>query len=180
MYRKETFLSILNPLFNILNTFIFAFFAAVLAFAPVYEIMTSENYTAIKVIGKFQYLGSICIFMGIVGYLLGFWYYIIDAKGSPLPGDQNRIITKGLYRYVRNPMYISWLLIIFGEVLVFWSKGLVYYLFFWVVFFQFRIIFFEEPGLRRKFGESYVQYCRSVRRWIPRMTAYQENYSEPQ
>lgn len=163
-----------EKVFNIGNTIICAGIAFFFAIAPAYEIKTYENQTVIIEIEKIQYIGLLFIFIGIIGYLLCFWNFIIDAKGSPMPGDQNHLMTKGLYRYVRNPMYISFFLIILGEGLFFQSKVLFYYLFGWMVFFQLRLIFFEEPGLRKKFEESYVQYCRSVRRWIPRLKPYQE------
>ena len=82
---------------------------------------------------------------------------------------------KGLYRYVRNPMYISGYLIIFGQALFFQSLDLLLYLSFWIVWFEIKVIFFEEPSLKKRFGETYEQYRKSVRRWIPRLTPYREN-----
>ena len=77
-------------------------------------------------------------------------------------------------------MYISWYLIIFGEALSFQSLDLLLYLSFWIVWFEIKVIFFEEPSLKRRFGETYEQYRKSVRRWIPRLTPYRENGSESQ
>jgi protein-S-isoprenylcysteine O-methyltransferase Ste14 len=102
-----------------------------------------------------------------------------DAKGTPFPGDsQKYLIVKGLYRYVRNPMYISFYLIIFGQVLFFRSLDLLLYLFFWIVWLEIKVIFFEERYLKERFGETYEQYRKSVRRWIPRLTPYRGNGSE--
>ena len=95
-------------------------------------------------------------------------------------GTQKHLIVKGLYRYVRNPIYISWYLIIFGEALFFQSLDLLFYLLSWIVFSQIKVIFFEEPSLKERFGETYEQYLKSERRWIPRLTPYQENDSAPQ
>ena len=128
----------------------------------------------------FTFIGPILIVIGIIGYLLCFWNFIFDAKGTPFPGDgdsQKYLIVKGLYRYVRNPMYNSWYLIIFGEALFFQSLDLLLYLSFWIVWFEIKVIFFEEPSLKRRFGETYEQYRKSVRRWIPRLTPYREKDS---
>jgi protein-S-isoprenylcysteine O-methyltransferase Ste14 len=78
-------------------------------------------------------------------------------------------MVNGLYRYVRNPIYISWFLILLGEALWFRSLDLIYYLLVWMAFFHFKVILSEEPYLRATFGEAYEQYCRSVHRWIPRL-----------
>lgn len=138
------------------------------AFVP-YKIVTAENHVVIVQIDTIGFIGLI----GIIGYLLCFRSFIRDAKGSPLPGTpQNHLIVKGLYRYVRNPMYISWYLIILGETLYFCSLHLLFYLLAWMVFFHLQVIIFEEAWLKKKFGASYDSYCRSVRRWIPRLRAY--------
>lgn len=164
---------------NILGTFFCAIIVVILATVVPYEIVTSENHTVIPEIGKIRIVGPFLIFAGIIGYLLCFWNFIFDAKGMPYPeGIQKHLIVKGLYRYVRNPMYISWYLILLGEAIFFQSRGLLYYLLGWIIFFYFKVIAFEEPSLRAKFGESYRQYCKSVRRWIPRFKAYDANVKE--
>jgi protein-S-isoprenylcysteine O-methyltransferase Ste14 len=169
---------------NILNTFgtlLCALIVISLASYVPYEIISSENHTVIDQIGNIGFIGPCLIVIGIIGYLLCFWNFIFDAKGTPLPmGTQKHLIVKGLYRYVRNPIYISWYLIIFGEALFFQSLDLLFYLLSWIVFFQIKVIFFEEPSLKERFGETYEQYLKSVRRWIPRLTPYQENDSAPQ
>ena len=137
-----------------------------------YHIISHENHIVIDQIGPYRFIGPILIVMGILGYLLCLWNFIFDAKGTPMPGDQKHLIVKGLYRYVRNPIYISWYLIIFGEALFFQSLDLLYYLCVWIVFFEIKVIFFEEPSLKRTFGKTYEQYLKSVRRWIPRLTPY--------
>ena len=74
----------------------------------------------------------------------------------------------GLYRYVRNPMYVGVVSMLLGEALFFRSNALlVYAAGFWITTHLF-ILLYEEPVLRRQFGESYVRYCRTVNRWIPR------------
>ena len=149
------------------------------AYVP-HNIISDENHTVIDQIGRFRFIGPILIGLGIIGYLLCFWNFIVDAKGTPLPIDtQKNLIVKGLYRYVRNPMYISWYLIILGEALFFRSLDLLIYLFVWIVFFECKVIFFEERALKQNFGETYEQYCKYVPRWIPHLKPYRANDSEP-
>ena len=170
-YIRNTFLALLH-----------AFTLILLAYALPYqyEMISSEKHIVIDQIGKIRFIGPILIGIGIIGYLPCFWNFIFDAKGSSLPGDQKHLIVKGLYRYVRNPMYISWYLIIFGEALFFQSLDLLLYLSVWIVFGEIRVIFFEERYLKKRFGETYEQYRKSARRWIPCLTPYRENDSGSQ
>ena len=73
----------------------------------------------------------------------------------------------GLYRYVRNPMYLGVLLVLPGEALFFGSRDFLLYTVGWLLFVHLNVLFYEEPDLRRKFDGSYEDYRRSVRRWIP-------------
>jgi protein-S-isoprenylcysteine O-methyltransferase Ste14 len=87
----------------------------------------------------------------------------------PCPIDPPKeLVVKGLYRYVRNPMYVGILLIIIGEA-IFFEGGLLalYTLVVFLVTHTF-VILYEEPTLQRLFGESYKWYRREVGRWLPR------------
>lgn len=142
------------------------------AFIP-FKIINSENHTVIAGIGNFRLIGLAFILPGIIGYLACCWNFIFDAKGIPvIEGMQKHLIVKGLYKYVRNPIYISWYLILSGEAIYFQSRDLLLYLAGWMVFFHIKVVFCEEPYLRVTFGESYERYRKSVRRWIPRLKAY--------
>ena len=142
------------------------------AFIPL-KIINSDGHTLIEAIGNFRFIGPIFILIGIIGCLTCYWNFIFDAKGSPLiEGMQKHLIVKGLYRYVRNPIYISWYLILFGEAIYFQSQDLILYLLGWMVVFQIKVVFCEEPYLSVTFGESYESYRKSVRRWRPRLKAY--------
>ena len=160
---------------NINKTFGAIFFAIMVGYFTVFiphTIITSVNDLSFE-IGKFRFTGLILIFAGVFGYLWCLLNFIIDAKGTPLPlGSQKHLIIKGLYRFVRNPMYLSAYLIFFGESLFFQSFLLLFYLFLWIVFFHIKVVAFEEPALQSRFGELYDNYCSSVRRWIPRITPF--------
>jgi protein-S-isoprenylcysteine O-methyltransferase Ste14 len=97
------------------------------------------------------------------------WEFARSGRGTLSPADPPRaLVVRGLYRYVRNPMYLSVTLIILGEALLVGSPGLLLY---WVVWFAAANLFvmaYEEPRLQRQFGEGYERYRSAVPRWIPR------------
>lgn len=155
---------------NIFKTIFFVIIVVFLIVYFPYKIATYEGRTIITEIGRFRFLGLIFILFGIIGYLASFWGFIFEAESSPIPGDPPKhLIVKGIYRYVRNPIYISHYFVLFGEALFFQSLELFYYLFAWIVFFYIFVILIEEPFLRDRFGDKYDQYCKTVGRWIPRI-----------
>lgn len=138
-----------------------------------YKVINSEGHTIIAEIGNFRFIGPTFILIGAIGYLACCWNFIFEAKGIPaMEGMQKHLIVKGAYKYVRNPIYISFWLIILGEAIYFQSQDLLLYLLGWMIVFQIRVVVFEEPYLRVTFGESYESYRKSVPRWIPRLRGY--------
>lgn len=91
-----------------------------------------------------------------------------SGKGTLSPADPpTRLVVRGLYRYVRNPMYLAVSTIVLGEALWTHSMPLVWY---WLLFFVCCNLFvmgYEEPYLRSRFGPEYDVYTRSVGRWLP-------------
>ena len=83
----------------------------------------------------------------------------------------------GLYRYVRNPMYVGACLILFGEALLFASAGLLIYASAMFALFN-MFVYGEEARLRHTYGGSYEQYCKSVPRWIPRFKPFRGDISK--
>lgn len=82
------------------------------------------------------------------------------------------LVVKGLYRYVRNPMYVAVSLLIFGQGLLFGSVPILRYGVIVFVGFHLFVMLYEEPALRRKFGKEYELYCENVRRWWQRIRAW--------
>ena len=96
------------------------------------------------------------------------WEFAVSGRGTLAPIDPpTRLVVNGLYRYVRNPMYVGVVLILAGEAWVFWSGGLLLYAVGFFLVANLFIDFHEEPALRRTFGESYADYVRTVPRWVP-------------
>lgn len=92
------------------------------------------------------------------------------GRGTLSPVDPPRhLVVRGLYRYVRNPMYLSVTLIVLGEVLLTRSSALAWYWVLWFAAVNLFVVGYEEPTLRREFGDSYDEYTRHVGRWIPRL-----------
>jgi protein-S-isoprenylcysteine O-methyltransferase Ste14 len=115
-------------------------------------------------------IGFAGIAAGIALLAVCVWEFAQSGRGTLSPVDPPRhLVVRGLYRYVRNPMYVAVTLIVLGEATVAHSGDLVAY---WVVFFFSANVFvigYEEPDLRRRFGPSYDEYTSRVGRWIPRL-----------
>jgi protein-S-isoprenylcysteine O-methyltransferase Ste14 len=91
-----------------------------------------------------------------------------SGRGTLSPVDPpRRLVVSGLYRYVRNPMYLSVTIILLGEILIVQSRALAAYLVIWFGVVNLFVMGYEEPTLRRTFGEEYDEYTREVGRWIP-------------
>jgi protein-S-isoprenylcysteine O-methyltransferase Ste14 len=124
-------------------------------------------------LGMLRFLGVLPILAGGLLILLSAWDLTLAGKGTPAPFDPPKeFVVKSLYRFVRNPMYLGDLLVLIGESLVFESAFLVIYTLLMLCVFHLFVVLYEEPTLRRKFGESYERYRRVVPRWIPRLSAY--------
>jgi protein-S-isoprenylcysteine O-methyltransferase Ste14 len=107
--------------------------------------------------------------VGVAVYLWCAWDFATFGGGTPLPLDApKRLVARGLYRFVRNPMYVGVLLAILGQALCFGSVPTLWYALAIALFFHSFVVFYEEPALRRKFGESYAEYTKTVPRWIPK------------
>jgi len=91
------------------------------------------------------------------------------GRGTLAPVDPPlTLVIRGLYRYVRNPMYVGVVLVLLGESALFGSTSLLLYAALFFLLANLFVMVYEEPSLRARFGEPYEQYRRSVGRWIPR------------
>lgn len=118
-------------------------------------------------------LGALLIAAGLPVLLDSFARFALQGLGTPAPvaPTQNLVVT-GLYRRVRNPMYVAVTSLILGQALLFGNlRVFLYGLFVWLAFHLF-VLFYEEPTLRRTFGPQYETFCSNVPRWIPRITPW--------
>jgi len=99
------------------------------------------------------------------------WDFASKGLGTPAPMDAPRVlVVRGLYRFTRNPMYVGVLTVILGQALYYGSLRVARYGCAVLAGFYLFVIFYEEPTLRRLFGEQYENYCRRVPRWIFRLS----------
>ncbi len=93
------------------------------------------------------------------------------ARNAGAYRSPKTLVVRGLYRYVRNPMYVGVLLVIVGWTILIRSPAVAAYGASVALAFHLFVVFVEEPMLRAQFGESYGAYCRSVYRWWPTLPA---------
>jgi protein-S-isoprenylcysteine O-methyltransferase Ste14 len=114
-------------------------------------------------------LGVLCVGAGAMLLAACVFEFARSGRGTLSPADPPRhLVVRGLYRYVRNPMYLSVTIIVLGEALLSDSPALAAYWAIWFVGANLFVIGCEEPGLHRRFGASYEAYTQQVGRWIPR------------
>ena len=114
-------------------------------------------------------LGVASLLPGIGLLTACIWKSALRGRGTPSPVDPpTQLVVQGLYRHVRNPMYLSVIAILLGEILITRSVGLFTYGAVWFAAVNLFVIGYEEPTLRRQFGASYHRYAAAVGRWIPR------------
>ena len=113
-------------------------------------------------------LGWIPVAIGACIYFWCLWDFASFGRATPAPIDPPRhLVVRGLYRYARNPMYVGVLSVILGWCLLFDIGDLWIYFFLVALGFNTFVMLYEEPALKRLFGEEYAEYRRHVRRWIP-------------
>ena len=113
--------------------------------------------------------GGLLIAAGAVLYFGCLWDFTFTGRGTPAVWDPPVVfVSKGPYRFVRNPMYVAIVSILVGEALFFRSAVLGWMAAGFAAGFHLFVVFYEERTLRRRFGASYERYCSKVSRWLPR------------
>jgi protein-S-isoprenylcysteine O-methyltransferase Ste14 len=120
--------------------------------------------------GLLAWLGIALIAVGAAIYFRCAWEFAVRGLGTPAPIAPTKfLVTTALHRHVRNPMYIGVALVIFGEAVLFRSLHIAEYGVAMLLTAHIFVVFYEEPTLRRQFGEEYENYRRNVPRWIPKL-----------
>lgn len=116
-----------------------------------------------------RYLGLPLKAIGSAGLLWCIWEFFSQGHGTLAPVDPPKyLVVRGPYKYVRNPMYVSVVTTLLGEAIFFMSVPVLIEAVVFIIFAHLFVTFYEEPVLRRQFGESYQRYSQTVGRWIPR------------
>ncbi len=118
-------------------------------------------------------LGVILIIAGVPGVLDSFARFALEGLGTPAPiAPPQELVVTGLYRYVRNPIYIAVVAVILGQALLFGDRRLLWYGALLWLFFHVWVLIIEEPTLEQTFGTEYENFRTNVPRWIPRLTPW--------
>ena len=124
---------------------------------------------------RWRWLAAVPSVLGFAVALRCIWDFGWTGRGTPVPvAPPQRLVVAGFYRHVRNPMYVGFatgwigLWVVFGRadpetIAAVAAAVLAVHLF---------VVFYEEPTLRKKFGVDYIDYCRNVRRWWPRIRGW--------
>lgn len=125
--------------------------------------------------GWVRVLGALFMAAGVPALLDSFVRFALQGLGTPAPiFPTRRLVVSGLYRYVRNPMYVAATTTIFGEGLFFADvRVLAYGICAWAVSHLF-ILTYEEPTLQRTYGPEYQEFCANVNRWVPRLRPWEQ------
>jgi len=117
-----------------------------------------------------RWLGVALMAAGAPALLDSFARFALQGLGTPAPVlPTSRLVVTGLYRRVRNPMYLGVVTVVLGQGLLIGSaRVLGYGVWLWLIFHLF-VLGYEEPTLERSFGTEYDRFCRNVPRWIPRL-----------
>lgn len=137
-----------------------------LVLIPYFLLTSGLNFIELN-FNYFKYFGLLLIALGAIGYLSCAFNFAIIGKGTPAPIDPpKKLVIKGLYKYTRNPMYVSVVSVLFGEFIYFESEIVFVYSCILFLFFNLFVLCYEEPTLRRLFGKEYEEYCKKVPRWL--------------
>ena len=115
-------------------------------------------------------LGVILLVAGVIVVIQAFVRFVVEGLGTPAPvAAPERLVVGGVYRYVRNPMYVAILAAIVGQALILGQLGLLLYAAaIWLIAAAF-VRWYEEPALTRRFGADYEAYRRAVPAWWPHL-----------
>ena len=133
-------------------------------------VLLGLNKLTFDTFGPVQIIGLILIVVGLALVLWVCQAFVRGGKGTPAPFDPPRhFVSEGLYRWVRNPMYLGAAVFIpVGEAVYFGTFWLVVYAAVLMGILHIYVVNFEEPTLVKRFGRPYQKYLHTVPRWIPR------------
>jgi len=120
--------------------------------------------------GASLWLGVCLLALGTVLYLRCVWDFAVSGGGTPAPIDApKRLVTNGVYRYSRNPIYVAVLIAIAGWASLFQAPVLLIYGVALFALYTLVVQRHEEPHLAREFGDQYTAYTATTPRWLPRL-----------
>ena len=144
------------------------FIGLLLIFLPD-RILDSTGITPPADVGAWQVAGMLLGASGAALALTCILTFVFIGRGTPAPFDPpRRLVRRGPYRLIRNPMYLGAGLALAGAALFYQSIPLLGYAAVFLTITHLFVVLYEEPALRRTFGRDYEAYCRRVGRWWPK------------
>ena len=118
-------------------------------------------------------VGALLIAAGLAVLLHAFARFVMEGIGTPAPvAPTQRLVVGGLYRHVRNPMYVAVAAVIVGQALLLGQTELLVYAAAFLAAVATFVRLYEEPVLSRRFGDEYERYRRAVPAWRPRLRGW--------
>jgi len=149
-------------------TYASLFIGLVLVFLPT-QLISWSGVSEPQRMGVLQAAGTV---VGAIGAGVILWCvlsFVMLGKGTPAPFDPpRRLVVRGPYKFVRNPMYIGAVLALAGAAFFYESPALACYAALFFVLTHAFVVWYEEPSLRSTFGAEYERYCKLTRRWWPK------------
>jgi protein-S-isoprenylcysteine O-methyltransferase Ste14 len=131
-------------------------------------LIVSRNPSTLQSWTPLHALGVLLMATGASILFWCIWDFAAEGRGTLAPVDPpKQLVVQGLYRYVRNPMYLGVLLVLVGETALFRSPAMLQYTLIWFIVVNLFVVLYEEPSLKSRFGDSYERYRHSVHRWLP-------------
>ncbi len=116
-----------------------------------------------------HYAAALLFALSAIVYLHCVWLFAVKGRGTPAPIDPpKRLVQRGIYGWVRNPMDLSLLTLVGSEALFFWSIHISLYFLCLVCAVHLLVVLYEESALSYQFGALYEDYKRAAPRWLPR------------
>jgi protein-S-isoprenylcysteine O-methyltransferase Ste14 len=126
-----------------------------------------------------EVVGYVILVAGVAVLLHAFFRFVIEGVGTPAPvAPTQHLVIGGLYRYVRNPMYIAVALTIVGQAMVLGRPGLLLYALLFGVAVSSFVYLYEQPTLTEQFGAEYEAYRDAVPAWLPRLRPWRPGRSD--
>jgi protein-S-isoprenylcysteine O-methyltransferase Ste14 len=140
-------------------------------------VVPRASTTSLIVRGTFAVVAILSALVVLTG---AFVRFVREGFGTPAPiAPTERLVIGGMFRFVRNPMYVAVVTILLGQSLLFASTSLlVYTLIVWAAMAAF-VRWYEEPVLATRYGLQYDDYRRNVRAWWPRLTPWNSRQEQP-
>jgi protein-S-isoprenylcysteine O-methyltransferase Ste14 len=152
---------------NILKTALFA--ALFIAFFLIYVPLRLLLPPATGILMPLGFIGLLPLAIGFAIVLWCLWEFATRGKGTAAPFDPpKKLVVRGPFKYVRNPIYIGAEFILIGLGILYGSLAILAYAVGAALVLHALVVLYEEQTLERKFGDAYAEYKQSVPRWIPR------------